>query len=162
VKSIVLEVSIAIHSIIIGISFGGLTVDYLIEIKVLMAAFAFHQFFEGISLGTAISESNLKFRTVCIFGVFFALTWCIGAIIGINLASEEEVAQDDGYVSQGAVIQSCFEAVAAGSLIYSSLVEMIAEDFSSSELINKPILKFSMLLFLSLGCVAMAVLALYV
>jgi hypothetical protein len=88
------------------------------------------------------------------------LTWCIGAIIGINLASEEP-AQDDGYISEGVVIQSCFEAVAAGSLIYSSLVEMIAEDFSSSELINKPILKLSMLFFLSLGCVAMAVLALY-
>lgn len=160
VKSIVLEVSIAIHSIIIGISFGGLTVNHLIQIKVLFAALTFHQFFEGISLGTAISESNLKFRTVCIFGFFFALTWCVGAIIGINIASDNQN-QDDGYISQGDIIQSCFNGVAAGSLIYSALVEMIAEDFSSSELINKPYVKLCMLLFLTLGCVAMAVLAIF-
>ena len=80
--AVVLELSIAVHSIIIGVSFGGLELDQLGEIKVLMAALSLHQFFEGIALGSALSESNLSMRYVCLFGVSFSLSWCVGVVIG--------------------------------------------------------------------------------
>ena len=152
VKTLVLEVSIAIHSVIIGVSFGGLGSDSIATIKVLMAALTFHQFFEGISLGSAIAESNLKFPIICFFAFIFAFSFSAGAIIGICT---------EGPSDTGIMVQGCFNAFAAGSLIYSALVEMMAEDFSSSELNDRLWLKFAMYVFLILGCAAMAILAVY-
>ena len=49
VKAIVLESSVAIHSIIIGFDLGNLGSEADVStIRVLMIALAFHQFFEGI------------------------------------------------------------------------------------------------------------------
>lgn len=152
VKTLVLETSIAIHSIIIGVSFGGLGADSIGTIKVLTAALSFHQFFEGISLGSAIAESNLQFPTVCFFAFIFAFSFTTGAVIGIFTAGPNET---------GVLVQGCFNAFAAGSLIYSALVEMMAEDFSSSELNDRVWLKAAMYGFLILGCLGMAVLAIY-
>ena len=120
-------------------------------IKVLMAAIAFHQLFEGISLGAVILETNLKFMSIVFFSLIFSLSFTVGGIIGILVAVD----------STGVLVQGCFNAFAAGSLIYSALVEMMAEDFSSSELNDRPWLKSVMYLFLCLGCVCMAVLAIY-
>jgi hypothetical protein len=37
----------------------------------------------GISLGSALAESKLSTNIICAFATFFALTWCVGAVIGI-------------------------------------------------------------------------------
>lgn len=50
-KAYVLEGAIAVHSIIMGISLGSMQNDELSNIKILMIAYAVHQFLEGISLG---------------------------------------------------------------------------------------------------------------
>ena len=50
-KAYVLEGAIAVHSIIMGISLGSMQRDELANIKILMIAYAVHQFLEGISLG---------------------------------------------------------------------------------------------------------------
>lgn len=50
-KAYVLEGAIAVHSIIMGVSLGSMQEDELDNIKILMIAYAFHQFLEGISLG---------------------------------------------------------------------------------------------------------------
>ena len=50
-KAYVLEGAIAVHSIIMGISLGSMQNDELTNIKILMIAYAVHQFLEGISLG---------------------------------------------------------------------------------------------------------------
>jgi hypothetical protein len=50
VKACVLEASIAIHSVVIGISFGSLRNNEITTIKVLMIAISFHQLFEGIKI----------------------------------------------------------------------------------------------------------------
>ena len=50
VKAIVLESSVAVHSIIIGFDLGTLGSEADVPtIRVLMIALALHQFFEGIS-----------------------------------------------------------------------------------------------------------------
>jgi hypothetical protein len=50
-KAYVLEGAIAVHSIIMGVSLGSMQKDELANIKILMIAYAVHQFLEGISLG---------------------------------------------------------------------------------------------------------------
>jgi zinc transporter ZupT len=50
-KLIIFEFSVALHSVIIGFNLGILTTADLPEIKILMVALGFHQFFEGFSLG---------------------------------------------------------------------------------------------------------------
>ncbi len=148
-----LEISIAIHSIIIGVGFGILGPDDIQTIKGLMVALTFHQFFEGVSLGAAIAESKLNVYYVCCFAFSFAFTLCIGGVIGISTGQHASTTED--------IVKGCFSSIAAGSLIYSALVEMIAEDFSSAELINQSLLKGKMLLALILGLFFMAYLALY-
>jgi len=152
-KSLVLEISIAIHSIIIGVSFGILGPDDIQTIRGLMVALSFHQFFEGVSLGGAIAESKLNAYYMCCFAFSFAFSWCIGGVIGISTGQHASTTED--------IVKGCFSSIAAGSLIYSALVEMIAEDFSSAELINQSLLKAKMFLASFLGLFFMAFLALY-
>ena len=52
-------------------------------------------------------------------------------------------------------------ALAAGSLLYISLVEMIAEYFTAPDLIERPKLQIMMLISFSFGVVALAVLAIW-
>ena len=151
IKAFVLEFSVAIHSVIIGFSFGGLTADQFGTIKVLMAALVFHQFFEGLALGAAILESKLGLISTLAFALTFALTFSLGGIVGVFHSPE----------SSDVLVQICFNSVAAGLLLYSSLVEMIGADFQSPDLANRPGLKAAMFTALTSGVAAFAVLAIY-
>ncbi len=60
VKSIVMEISIATHSIIIGLDMGLMHEGQEETIVKLFWAFLFHQLFEGVSLGTSVYQSRLS------------------------------------------------------------------------------------------------------
>ena len=151
IKAFVLEFSVAIHSVIIGFSFGGLTADQFGTIKVLMAALVFHQFFEGLALGAALLESKLGLVSTTTFALIFALSFSLGGIVGVFHSPE----------SSDVLLQICFNSVAAGLLLYSSLVEMIGADFQSPDLVNRPGMKAAMFTALTAGVAAFAVLAIY-
>lgn len=67
-----------------------MTPDELETIKVLMIAFAFHQFFEGLTLGIVMIESTINSYYIAAFGFIFALTMPIGIIIGINTEETQQ------------------------------------------------------------------------
>jgi zinc transporter ZupT len=115
-KSILLEAAVAIHSVIIGVSMGSSDEG----IEVLLVAYAFHQLFEGVSIGSASLEAGYSKKTALIFMAIFALSVPIGIIIGLNIPSTTE----------GMEVQAWFACLASGSLIYTALVEMVADDFS--------------------------------
>jgi len=117
-KSLLLEAAVACHSVIIGVSLGG-TEDYK-AIGVLLAAFTFHQIFEGISLGSASLQAGYSPRIAVAFMLIFALSVPVGMLIGLNVPK----------TTQGDKVQAWFGCIAAGSLIYTALVEMVADDFS--------------------------------
>jgi zinc transporter 1/2/3 len=53
IKAYMMEISVAIHSVIIGIALGSLAgPDNLAPLVALLIAISFHQFFEGLGLGT--------------------------------------------------------------------------------------------------------------
>jgi zinc transporter ZupT len=150
VKTMVLEVSIATHSIIVGFGFG-LIVDTL-TMKVLLIALSFHQFFEGVSLGTTIAETALDSRTKTLFSLVFGFTMPIGIAIGLLTTSQS---------STGSSVQGYANSLASGSLLYSSLVEMVAELFNSDSLRHAPLTRVAMVLSFAFGCGILAMLAVW-
>ncbi len=150
VKGIILEIAVAIHSIIIGFDFGTLT--NIIDVKILFAALIFHQFFEGIGLGAAILDAKLAVKTKVLFAFIFSITFSIGIVIGMSI---------DSMSYTGEYVAGCANGFAAGCLIYSALVEMIGEDFSNSSFDSKPMLKMKMYFCLAIGIIVMAILAIY-
>jgi zinc transporter ZupT len=117
-KSLLLEGAVAVHSVIIGVSLGG-TEDYK-ALGVLLAAFTFHQIFEGISLGSASLQAGYSPRVAVAFMLIFALSVPVGMLIGLNVPA----------TTNGQKVQAWFGCLAAGSLIYTAMVEMVAEDFA--------------------------------
>jgi solute carrier family 39 (zinc transporter), member 1/2/3 len=152
-KAYILECAIAVHSIIMGISLGGMGSGETGSIKVLMIAFSIHQFLEGISLGCAISSADLPTsRTVGLI-LFFICALPVGILIGIGISSEETLTSS--------VIEGVINSIAAGILIYVSMVEMMAEEFGNEIVRNNYLLKTQMIIGIALGIAGMAVLAIW-
>lgn len=123
VKAYMLEAGVAVHGIIMGFGYGTLNgTSNLPEMRILFIAYIFHQVFEGIGLGITMAETDLSFVTKVLFACVFALTLPIGIIIGIYSMNYTDN-------NQGSFVQGCANSLAAGSLLYIALVEMIAEDF---------------------------------
>ncbi|KAI9114736.1 hypothetical protein K1719_014434 [Acacia pycnantha] len=152
VISQVLEVGIIVHSVIIGISLGASRSAQVI--KPLVAALNFHQFFEGMGLGSCIIQSKFKNKTIAIMALFFALTTPVGIAIGIGITNT--------YVenSQNAlIIEGIFNAASAGILIYMALVDFLAADFMSDRMQKNIRLHCVADIFVLLGAGFMSLLA---
>lgn len=162
VKAYMMEISVAIHSVIIGIALGSLGgPDNLQSLQALIIAICFHQFFEGLGLGTVIeaARNDLGFQKIVIFAVTFALTVPIGVAIGIVITNDQTLA--DGPTAAQEYSLGCLNSVAAGIMIYVALVEMAAEDFQQSSIASRIGLKAKMYTALVLGTLFMAVLAIW-
>lgn len=162
VKAYMMEVSVAIHSVIIGIALGSLAgPDNLASLKALIIAICFHQFFEGLGLGTVIeaARSDLGLKKIVIFAVTFALTVPIGVAIGIVITDDQALA--DGPSIEQEYTTGCLNSVAAGIMIYVALVEMAAEDFQQASIASNAALKVKMFCALLAGLLFMAVLAIW-
>ncbi len=123
-KSSILEVGIFLHSVIIGISVAA--IQNYTELSVLIVAVCFHQWFEGISLGTMTVQARFsRFVNAC-FAFFFVISLPLGIVIGISFPT--------GVYSKA--VQACIQCFCAGSLLYTVLVEMVAEDFASLQIFH--------------------------
>lgn len=158
VKAFIMEIAIATHSIIIGVAFGALGEGSLETLRALFAALSFHQFFEGIALGTAIAsvKNVLGWYKVASFVFIFALTTPVGICIGMLAVPSDSEPSVNQQFAQGVL-----NALAAGNLVYIVLVEMVAECMNATFLINKPSLRALMLTALILGDLCMAILAIW-
>jgi zinc transporter 1/2/3 len=179
-KAFIMEIAIATHSIIIGVAFGALGDDSLGTIRVLFAALSFHQFFEGIALGSSLVSARraLGGWMVVSFIVIFVLTTPVGIMIGMLAVAPEAAHEEASEAAHGRALggeahgsessspnqlfaQGVLNALAAGNLIYIALVEMIAEDMSATHLAKRFSLKALMVAALVLGDLCMAILAIW-
>lgn len=133
------------------IPFKSLGAEDVIEIQALCVGYAFHQFFEGVSLGAASIDSKMSIYSTYFFASVFCLTVPLGIVIGM-FSKETEL---------GVLVQGVADAVASGMLIYTSLVSMISEDFQTISSKERPYTTLSMYLSLILGTLSMAVLAVW-
>ncbi|CAL0333080.1 unnamed protein product [Lupinus luteus] len=152
VISQVLEVGIVVHSVIIGISLGASQNPD--TIKPLVAALSFHQFFEGMGLGSCITQAKLKVKTITTMALFFALTTPVGIAIGIGIGTSYNETSPTSLIVEGV-----FNAASSGILIYMALVDILAADFMNPRMLQNGSLQFGAYLSLLIGAGCMSLIA---
>jgi zinc transporter 1/2/3 len=156
VSAYIMEMSISIHSVIIGVDIGllGGSSDMTTLIS-LVVVLSFHQFVEGIGLGSTIfaSQATLGTTKVAAFVSIFALGVPVGIVIGIIM----EVSNSDG----GAVYRGVANSVAAGSLLYISLCQMTVPYFTNPAILDKPNVRLAMVVAFGLGVLSMAIIGIW-
>lgn len=124
---VVLELSIALHSILIGVDLGfqpGGT-----ELRALLIALCFHQFFEGLTIGSALSrvpETSRSFRIVST--LTFSLMLPLGVAIGLGIRASVSPTARTSLIARG-----CLDALATGVLLYTALVPMLNSWYTQSK-----------------------------
>ncbi|GKU02858.1 membrane zinc transporter [Fusarium langsethiae] len=149
----ILEFGVVFHSIFIGLTLGTIASD---ELTVLLIVLVFHQMFEGLGLGSRLAvapwPSNRQWMPY-LLGCIFALSTPIGIAAGIgakpNNASDQKL------------INGIFDAISAGILMYTGLVELLAHEFMFNPYMRKAPIKILLLAFacVSFGVAVMAILA---
>lgn len=117
IGTFILELGIVMHSIIIGITLG--TADNT-AFQTLLIALVFHQFFEGIALGTRINDLQCKtWKKPILMGILFILMTPIGIAIGIGIRST---------LNPPAAIlaQAILDSLSAGILLYNAYVSLMS------------------------------------
>ena len=158
-----LELSIVIHSAIIGLDLGVLTPgegETLSRITALIIVLSFHQFFEGLALGSYIEELRdaAAGRAKALMALIFVFTVPVGTWVGIGVASAYSPN------SQKAVwVRGSLNGVTGGMLLYSALITFMAEEFSRDDLGGRAgrALKRRMYCCLVLGAACMALLGIW-
>ena len=157
VKFLLLTGAVILHSVIIGFGLGSMREAELVSIEALLVALAFHQFFEGISLGTLLVELTMShgMQTSWIFKMGAVLLFSIATPLGIIVAI---TTVQDGINNTSAG----FNAFAAGILVYGALEVLTAEiDKKPSngkvDVFQKPL----MFVALIIGCGIMSLLAIW-
>ncbi|KAI8917588.1 Zinc/iron permease [Powellomyces hirtus] len=146
----ILELGIASHSIIIGLTLGAAREEF----KTLFIALCFHQFFEGLALSTVVLDADIKKRAVAIgMVVFYSFTTPIGIALGIALNETWNENATAALVSTGVL-----DALSAGILLYDGLANIIVPHFQSLNFRRSSIKAQGLQLFsLWLGAFVMAV-----
>ncbi|KAF9435295.1 high-affinity Zn(2+) transporter zrt1 [Entomortierella beljakovae] len=156
VSTYMLELGIALHSVFIGISLGVLAGN---EFLAMTIAICFHQFFEGIALGSRIAEIHFERRWLPIALVAaFALVTPLGIAIGMGIQSTYKSNSVENLIVMG-----IFDSVACGVLLYTAFVTLLGGDILYSEKFRSETRshKACCLLAVWVGAAAMAALAIW-
>lgn len=119
---LILEFGVIFHSVIIGLNLG-VTGD---EFATLYPVLVFHQSFEGLGIGARMSAIPFKKGSWLpwILCSAYGLTTPISIAIGLGVRTTYNPASFTANVVSGVL-----DAVSAGILIYTGLVELLARDF---------------------------------
>lgn len=126
-QCLLLEAGILFHSVFIGMALSVATGPAFV---VFLIAISFHQSFEGLALGSRIAAiqfpraSPRPWLMVLAYGV----TTPIGQAIGLFMHRIYDPASMAGLITVGFM-----NAISAGLLLYSGLVQLLAEDFLSEK-----------------------------
>ncbi|KAI8379494.1 Zinc/iron permease [Radiomyces spectabilis] len=123
VGTYILELGIMMHSILIGITLANTGNS---EFTTLLIALVFHQFFEGMALGTRINELSYQgcLKPV-IMGFFYIIMTPIGVAIGIGIHSSFNPG------SYSAVLANAIlDSLSAGILLYNAYVSLMSMEIS--------------------------------
>jgi zinc transporter 1/2/3 len=121
---LVLEFGIIFHSVIIGLNLGVVGAS---EFSTLYPVLVFHQSFEGLGIGARLStipfprsKSWMPWALCALYGLTTPVAIAIGLGVRTTYLPESKVSM---------MVQGMFNAVSAGFLVYSGLVELLAKDF---------------------------------
>lgn len=111
IEAYMLEFGVSIHSIFIGITIG---ISDDSRLNVLLPALVFHQFFEGIALGSRVYDAKFEshFKEVILISIF-SFSAPIGMAIGVIT---RETSNLNG--STFLLVQGIFDSFCGGILLY--------------------------------------------
>ncbi|KAI7872896.1 Zinc/iron permease [Spinellus fusiger] len=123
IGTFILELGIVMHSVIIGVTLATTDSD---EFITLMIALVFHQFFEGLALGTRINELKYKgLMKPIAMGSLYILMTPIGIGIGIGIHSSF-----NSNASTSILAQAILDSLSAGILLYNAYVSLMSMEIS--------------------------------
>lgn len=149
-----LEFGILFHSVFVGLSLA-VSGDEFITLFIVLV---FHQMFEGLGLGTRIAEANWPERrkyTPWLLALAFTITTPVAIAIGLGVRHSFVPGSRRALIANG-----CFDAISAGILIYSGLVELMAHEFLFSNQFKGPGSLRQMLLAYVIMCCGAGLMAL--
>ncbi|KEQ75127.1 putative ZIP zinc transporter, partial [Aureobasidium namibiae CBS 147.97] len=127
----IMEAGIIFHSLLIGLT---LVVAGDSGFITLFIVIVFHQMFEGLALGSRISDLQIRMVEKVIMAGAFAVVTPVGMAIGIGVLN-----QFNGNDPSTIIAIGTLDALSAGILLYVGLVEMLAHDWMHGELSRAPI-----------------------
>jgi zinc transporter 1/2/3 len=120
---LVLEFGIIFHSFIIGLNLGVVGDEF----STLYPVLVFHQSFEGLGIGARLStipfpkgKKWMPWVLCALYGITTPLAIAIGLGVRTSYAPKSHTSL---------IVQGVLNAISAGFLIYSGLVELLAKDF---------------------------------
>ncbi|KAH6661229.1 Zinc/iron permease [Truncatella angustata] len=140
----ILEFGVIFHSIFIGLTLAVAGDEFVILYIVLV----FHQMFEGLGLGSRLAVASWprgKGYMPYLLATLYALSTPIAIAAGLGV--RETLTPGS---STTLIINGVFDAISAGILLYTGLVELMAHEFMFSPQMQKAGLKMKMS---ALGCV---------
>ncbi|KAI8267506.1 Zinc-regulated transporter 2 [Colletotrichum sp. SAR11_239] len=147
----ILEFGVVFHSIFIGLVLA--TSD---ELVVLLIVLTFHQFFEGLGLGSRLAVAQWPSHgkwwphiLACLYGLSTPVA------IAVGLAARPSSAETQ------TLVNGIFDSISAGILMYTGLVELLAHEFMFNPQMRNSPLRIQLFAFgcVALGACVMAVLA---
>lgn len=140
----ILEFGVVFHSIFIGLVLA--TTD---ELVILLIVLVFHQMFEGLGLGSRLAVApwpRNKAWLPYLLGFIFAISTPVGIAAGLGAKPNNRNTQK--------LVNGIFDAISAGILLYTGLVELLAHEFMFNPYMRRAPLK---ILLLAFACIAFGV-----
>ncbi|CAO3596690.1 unnamed protein product [Absidia cylindrospora] len=126
INTMILELGIVMHSIIIGITLAN---TQSTEFITLLIALVFHQFFEGIALGTRVNEvCHGSWVRPFVMGMLYIIMTPIGICIGIGIHSSFNPNS-----SSSILASAILDSLSAGILLYNAYVSLMSLEINHSE-----------------------------
>ncbi|KAK5163110.1 low-affinity Zn(2+) transporter zrt2 [Saxophila tyrrhenica] len=123
----ILEFGVVFHSIFLGLTLAAAGKEFY----TLYVVLSFHQTFEGIALGSRLASipwPKSRRWTPYMLAVGYAVSTPIALAIGLGVRETLDTGSQSGLITNGV-----FDSIAAGILIYTGLIELMAHDFLFSE-----------------------------
>ncbi|KAI1396111.1 ZIP zinc/iron transport family [Hypoxylon fuscum] len=153
----ILEFGVIFHSIFIGLTLAVSGEEF----TVLYIVLVFHQTFEGLGLGSRLATAqwpSSKSWMPYVLALGYAVSTPISIAIGLGVRASLQPGSPNSLVINGV-----FDAISAGILIYTGLVELLAHEFMFNSYMRNAGLKIQLFALgcVALGCGLMAVLAVW-
>lgn len=131
----ILEFGVIFHSIFIGLTLAVAGEEFI----TLYIVLAFHQTFEGLGLGTRLAVApwpKSKRWTPYLLAIGYGLSTPLAIAIGLGVRGTYPPGSQTTLIVNGV-----FDAISAGILIYTGLVELMAHEFIFSPRMQKAPIK---------------------
>ncbi|KAK6528022.1 hypothetical protein TWF281_009280 [Arthrobotrys megalospora] len=123
----IFEFGVIFHSVIIGLTLAVTGENF----TTLYIVLVFHQTFEGLALGTRLAVVPWsKARRATPYGMAIAYGLSTPLAIAIGIAARKSYTSNS---TRAILVQGIFDAISAGILLYTGLIELMAHEFLFSE-----------------------------